>query len=52
MGRRLLKSLGYDLCFLRKGVTAAVLRNDRTLSEVREELTFYIINGERDKQRL
>lgn len=48
IGRRLLKSVGSGPGFMRTGVTAAVLRNDGTIPEVRKELKNSVINGLRE----
>lgn len=48
MGRRLLRLLGLAPGFLSAGVTAAVLRDEGTIPEVREEWVMDVMRGARE----
>ena len=52
IGRRLLKLLGSEPCFLSIGVTAADLRDDGTEPEVKEECMMAVIRGSREGRQV
>lgn len=47
MGRKLLRSAGSEPGFLRRGVTAAVLRGEGTSPEMREAWMIFVMRGAR-----